>query len=103
MQRFIYRLGMVTQRDRDERQAFLAAFGRFLKLERVKRGMSQEEFADLIGVHRTFMGQLERGQRATNIAELPRMARSLGLKPRDLIPEPEDDENPPAKGRRLHG
>jgi transcriptional regulator with XRE-family HTH domain len=91
MQLFIYRLGMVAQRDRDERRAFLAAFGRFLKVERTKRGMSQEEFADLLGIHRTFMGQLERGRSGTNIAELPRMARELGLKPRDLIPEPEDE------------
>ena len=92
MQFFIYRLGMVAQRDRDERRAFLAAFGQFLKIEPVKRGMTQEEFADLLGVHRTFMGLLERGRRGTNITELPRMARGLGLKPRDLIPEPEKNE-----------
>jgi transcriptional regulator with XRE-family HTH domain len=85
---------MVTHRDRDERRAFLAAFGQFLKIERVKRGMSQAEFADLIGVHRTFMGLLERGRRGTNIAELPRLVGSLGLKPRDLIPEPEEGERP---------
>src|SRR6266487_227376 len=94
MQYFVYRVGMVIERDRDERRAFLVAFGRFLKIERVKRGMSQEEFAELLGVHRTFMGQLERGRRGTNMAELPRMARGLGLKPRDLIPEPVEDEAP---------
>jgi len=99
MQPFIYRLGMVTQRDRDERRAFLAAFGRFLKIERVKRGMTQEQFADLLGIDRTFMGLLERGRSGTNIAELPRMARGLGLKPKDLIPEPEPEEDCAAEPR----
>ncbi len=91
MQDFVYRLDMVIERDRDERRAFLTAFGRFLKIERVKRGMTQQEFADLLGLDRTFVGLLERGRSGTNIAELPRMARGLGLKPRDLIPEPEED------------
>lgn len=83
----VYRLGMAVGQSDDERQAFLQAFGLNLKLERTKRGLSQEEFADLIGVHRTFEGQLERGQRGVHVAELPRIARALGVKPGDLIPE----------------
>jgi DNA-binding XRE family transcriptional regulator len=51
-----------------------------LRLERTKRGLSQEEFGDLIGVHRTFVGQLERGQRGTDIRELPGIAKALGVK-----------------------
>jgi hypothetical protein len=46
MTSFIYRLGMATGRDTDEGRAFLQAFGLGLKLERVKRGLSQDEFAD---------------------------------------------------------
>jgi transcriptional regulator with XRE-family HTH domain len=46
---FIYRLGMATGQDQDERRAYLKAFGGNLKIQRVKRGLSQEEFADLIG------------------------------------------------------
>ncbi len=53
--------------------------------------MTQEQFAYLLGIDRTFMGLLERGRSGTNIAELPRMARGLGLRPRDLIPQPEED------------
>ena len=82
---------MATARDADEGQAFLLAFGLALKLERVKRGMTQNEFADLIGVHRTFEGQLERGQRGINVRELPRIARSLGMEPAQLIPRPETE------------
>lgn len=87
---FSYRVGMARARDTDEGQAFLRAFGLGLKLERVKRGMTQDEFADLIGAHRTFVGQLERGQRGINVRELPRIARALGMEPAELIPRPED-------------
>ena len=81
-----YRLDLAVGRSTDERQAFLLAFGLNLRLERTKRGLSQEEFADLIGLHRTFEGQLERGQRGVHIAELPRIAKALGVRPGDLIP-----------------
>ncbi len=87
MSHFIYRLGMMTGYDRDERRAYLKAFGGNLKIERVKRLLSQEEFAHLIGVSRTFYGQLERGQRGINIAELPSIARALGVRQADLLPE----------------
>ena len=70
----------------DESRAFLRAFGLQLKLERVRRGLDQEQFGELIGMHRTFVGQLERGQRGINIRELPRIARTLNMRPRDLIP-----------------
>jgi transcriptional regulator with XRE-family HTH domain len=82
----IYTVGMDVEWDEDDSQAFLEAFGLKLKLERVKRGLSQAEFAALIGVHRTFLGQLERGQRGTNIRELPRIAQALGVEPAALLP-----------------
>ena len=97
----VYRAGMVTGRHHDERRAYLKAFGGNLKIERVKRGLSQEEFADLIGLHRTFYGQLERGQRGFNIAELPGIARALGLRQADLLPEATDEATAaPAESER---
>jgi DNA-binding XRE family transcriptional regulator len=88
---FVYQLGMVTARDPDERRAYLKALGANLKVERVKRALSQEEFADLIGLHRTFYGQVERGRRGFNIAELPGIARALGLRQAELLPEASSD------------
>ena len=84
---FIYRLGMTTGQDHDERHAYLKAFGGNLKIERVKRGLSQEEFADLIGLSRTFYGDLERGQCGFNIVELPGIARALGVRQAELLSE----------------
>jgi hypothetical protein len=37
--------------------------GRNLKAHRLSQGLSQEAFADVVGVHRTYMGGVERGER----------------------------------------
>jgi DNA-binding XRE family transcriptional regulator len=73
---FVYKLGMATGRDNDEHRAYLKAFGVNLKIERTRRGLSQREFADIIGMHRTFYGRLERGQRGFNIVELRHRPRA---------------------------
>lgn len=78
--------------DDDGRRA-LRAFGLNLKLERVKRGLTQAEFADLLGMHRTFIGQLERGQRGCHILEFIHMVDVLGVRPEQLLPQREASEN----------
>jgi transcriptional regulator with XRE-family HTH domain len=89
---FTYRLGMATGQDPDERRAYLRTLGANLKIQRVKQGLSQEELADLIGLHRTFYGQIERGQCGFNIAELPGIARALGVGQAELLPVRADEE-----------
>jgi transcriptional regulator with XRE-family HTH domain len=85
---FTYRAGMAAGSDAAADRAYLKAFGLNLKLKRVARGLSQEQFAELLGLHRTFVGQLERGQRGLNILQLPRIAAALGVRQADLLPEP---------------
>ena len=58
---------------------FMDEFARRIKLLRVAAGLSQAELADAAGMHRTFYGQLERGQRGMNIAGLPGLAHALGV------------------------
>ena len=89
---FIYGVGMVTAADSDPDRAYLRAFGLNLKLKRVARGLSQDEFGELIGLHRTFVGQLERGRRGLNIVRLPGIAAALGVTQADLLPEPAPED-----------
>lgn len=59
--------------------------GRNLRAYRQKRGLSQEAFADVVGVHRTYMGGLERGERNLTLRSLERIAALLGVDPLDLL------------------
>lgn len=59
--------------------------GRSLRAYRLERGLSQEAFADVLGVHRTYMGGVERGERNLTLRSLERIADLIGVDPRDLL------------------
>lgn len=59
--------------------------GRNLRAYRTARGLSQEAFADVLCVHRTYMGGLERGERNLTLRSLERIAAKLGVGPLDLL------------------
>lgn len=51
--------------------------GRGLRALRRTRGLSQEAFADVLGVHRTYIGGLERGERNVTLRTVERLAERL--------------------------
>jgi len=59
--------------------------GRNLRAYRQERGLSQEDFAEVVGVHRTYMGGLERGERNLTLRSLERIAATLRLNPMELL------------------
>lgn len=61
------------------------AVGASLRAYRLERGLSQEKFAEVLGVHRTYMGGLERGERNLTLRSVERYAARLGLDPLDLM------------------
>ena len=60
-------------------------FARKLKAFRVKKGLSQEELADMAGLHRTYVGSVERGERNISIDNMELLARALNIKIMDLL------------------
>lgn len=59
--------------------------GRQLRAYRQARNMSQEAFADELGVHRTYLGGLERGERNLTLRSVERIAARIGLTPLALM------------------
>ena len=59
--------------------------GRNIRRLRRERGLSQEDLADEIGVHRTYMGGVERGERNLTLRSLERLAQRLGVSPLSLL------------------
>jgi transcriptional regulator with XRE-family HTH domain len=56
-----------------------------LRAHRQARGLSQEAFADLVGVHRTYWGGLERGERNLTLRSIERIAGRIEIDPLDLL------------------
>jgi len=52
---------------------------------RTQRGWSQEAFADVAGVHRTYMGHLERGEKNVSFLSILRVANALGITLSELL------------------
>lgn len=61
--------------------------GRNLRLLRIARGLSQEDFADFLGVHRTYLGGIERGERNLTLKSLERIAHRIQVDPLWLLNE----------------
>jgi transcriptional regulator with XRE-family HTH domain len=60
-------------------QELQKALGQRVRELRVKGGYSQEAFADYCGVHRTFMGTVERGESNLSFRNLAKIAAALGV------------------------
>ena len=64
---------------------FLVGLGQVIRRLRKQTGDSQERFASLVGVHRTYMGHLERGTANPTVKTLHLVAQSLGMSIGELI------------------
>ena len=58
----------------------LEKFGEKIREERHKQGLSQEELASRAGVHRTYIGMLERAEKNITLENIEKVAKALGLK-----------------------
>lgn len=60
-------------------------FGRALRALREERGYSQEELAERAGLHRNYVGGIERGERNVALENISKLAKALSVPTRDLF------------------
>lgn len=70
-------------------QSTRSLFATNLRREREARGLSQEALADLCGLHRTYVGSVERGERNISIDNIERFSIALELDAAVLLRRPE--------------
>lgn len=60
-------------------------FGDNIRLLRQNKGLSQEALADTCGLHRTYIGGVERGERNISLLNIVALAKALDVSPKNLL------------------
>lgn len=60
-------------------------FAKNVRRLRKARGLSQEDLAEAAGVHRTYIGMIERGEKNVTIYNIERIAFALEVRPSTLL------------------
>ena len=66
-------------------RAFLRALGDRVRDRRTEQKLTQTELGDKCGLHRTFIGSVERGERNVSILNLRQIARALRASMAELL------------------
>ena len=70
------RLQIIIDMDKKE---LLKKFGLNVKFARIKKGVTQEQFAELMGVHPTYIGKIETGRINMSLAKVLELAEVLDV------------------------
>jgi transcriptional regulator with XRE-family HTH domain len=73
-------------------QKFHDNFGRAVRRRRLKLGVSQERFAELCGLHRTYISDIERGLKSVSLKTLLKISIALDVPPYQLVKDGEDSD-----------
>jgi transcriptional regulator with XRE-family HTH domain len=71
-----------------KRRKVATVFGERVRARRHELGLSQEEVAERAGMHFTYVGSVERGERNISLVNIVRLAAALGVDPGELLRGP---------------
>ena len=66
-------------------KTILEKFGERVREERLKQNLSQEELAGRAGVHRTYIGMIERAEKNITLENIEKVAKALKLNINELL------------------
>ena len=76
---------MARKETPEQSRVMARAVGRVIRKRRLALGLSQEQFAERLGIHRTQVGFLERGENTTTIYTLAVVAKAFDCAASDLL------------------
>jgi transcriptional regulator with XRE-family HTH domain len=62
-------------------------FGESARRRRLERGLSQERLGEISGLHRNYIGAIERAERTPSIVAADKLARALGTTLAEMLAE----------------
>ena len=65
----------------------LVKFGQRVREERLRQGLSQEDVAEKAGLHRTYIGMIERAEKNITLINIEKIAKALGMSVDKLLRE----------------
>lgn len=63
----------------------VSRFAKRVRELRDRKGISQERLGEMAGLHRTYIGMLERAEKNITLVNLEKVAKALGVRPSSLI------------------
>lgn len=82
----------MSGRCNESRFTKLRAFGIRVRELRTRAGLSQEALADRAGLHRTYIGSVERGERNITLANIHALAEALAVPVQSLFAQSNSEE-----------
>ncbi|HLY67922.1 MAG TPA: helix-turn-helix transcriptional regulator [Chloroflexota bacterium] len=76
----------MARQDAETSAEYRDAFGQAVRATRLRLGMTQERLAGKAGLHVTYVGAVERGERNISLENIHALAKGLGVPVRDLFP-----------------
>jgi len=67
------------------RTQLLVKFGQKVRNERLRQSLSQEQLAAKAGLHRTYIGMIERGEKNITLQNIGKIAVALNMKLSDIL------------------
>jgi transcriptional regulator with XRE-family HTH domain len=67
------------------KREILIKFGQKVREERARLGLSQEELATRAGVHRTYIGMIERAEKNITLENIEKIAKALKISIADFF------------------
>jgi len=68
-----------------KKKDILIQFGENVRKERLAQKLSQEELADLAGLHRTYIGMIERAEKNITLTNIEKIAKALKVNINQLL------------------
>jgi transcriptional regulator with XRE-family HTH domain len=66
-------------------EIYKITFGKMVREKRIELGYSQESFAEVAELHRTYIGAIERGERNLSLKNLIKIANTLKCSPSEMF------------------